>query len=87
NNNDSTIEGLKHKKHAAFSVQYHPEAAPGPFDSSYLFDDFIEMIRQFKIDNPQLPRQAQLSAASKLAANHAEATATAAKGELHYAKK
>jgi carbamoyl-phosphate synthase small subunit len=52
-----------------------------------LFDDFIEMIRQFKIDNPQLPRQAQLSAASKLAANHAEATATAAKGELHYAKK
>jgi carbamoyl-phosphate synthase small subunit len=81
NNNDRTIEGLKHKTHAAFSVQYHPEAAPGPFDSSYLFDDFIEMIRKFKQDHPQLPRQAQMLAASK------EASSTSEKGELHYAKK
>jgi carbamoyl-phosphate synthase small subunit len=82
NNNDRTIEGLRHKKHAVFSVQYHPEAAPGPFDSSYLFDDFITMIRQYKQDHPQLPRQAQMLAASKTAA-----LSTSEKGELHYAKK
>jgi len=61
NNNDKTIEGLKHKTFPAFSVQYHPEAAPGPEDSSYLFDQFIEMIRKHKIENPQKPRQAVLS--------------------------
>ncbi|MFC6331336.1 glutamine-hydrolyzing carbamoyl-phosphate synthase small subunit [Paenibacillus septentrionalis] len=61
NNNDKTIEGLKHKTHPAFSVQYHPEAAPGPNDSSYLFDQFIEMIRKHKQENPQRPRQAVLS--------------------------
>lgn len=48
NNNDKTVEGLKHKKFPAFSVQYHPEAAPGPHDSSYLFDDFLNMIREHK---------------------------------------
>ncbi|WP_028549314.1 carbamoyl phosphate synthase small subunit [Paenibacillus sp. UNC451MF] len=87
NNNDHTIEGLKHKKHAAFSVQYHPEAAPGPYDSSYLFDDFVQMIRDFKTSKPQLPRQAQISAASKLGAQPAGSAAPASKGELHYAKK
>lgn len=61
NNNDKTIEGVKHKKYPAFSVQYHPEAAPGPNDSSYLFDRFIEMIRKHKAENPQKPRQAVLS--------------------------
>ncbi len=61
NNNDKTIEGLKHKSYPAFSVQYHPEAAPGPYDSSYLFDRFLEMIRDNKIANPERPRQAQLS--------------------------
>lgn len=61
NNNDRTIEGLKHKQFPAFSVQYHPEAAPGPFDSSYLFDEFIESIRAHKRNNPQKPRQATLS--------------------------
>ncbi|GJM77779.1 carbamoyl-phosphate synthase pyrimidine-specific small chain [Paenibacillus sp. HMSSN-139] len=55
NNNDKTIEGLKHKKYPAFSVQYHPEAAPGPYDNSYLFDRFIEMIREHKRQNPQNP--------------------------------
>jgi carbamoyl-phosphate synthase small subunit len=87
NNNDGTIEGLKHKKHAAFSVQYHPEASPGPFDSSYLFDDFITLMRQFKEDRPQLPRQAQISAASKLGLQAAGASGIAVKGELDYAKK
>ncbi|WP_440111021.1 glutamine-hydrolyzing carbamoyl-phosphate synthase small subunit [Paenibacillus sp. QZ-Y1] len=65
NNNDKTIEGLKHKTFPAFSVQYHPEAAPGPYDSSYLFDRFIEMIREHKINHPQQPRQAVLAAAVK----------------------
>lgn len=47
--NDGTVEGLKHKKLPAFSVQYHPEACPGPSDSNYLFDEFIEMINEFKV--------------------------------------
>lgn len=41
NLNDRTIEGIRVKDRVAFSVQYHPEAAPGPHDSSYLFDDFV----------------------------------------------
>jgi carbamoyl-phosphate synthase small subunit len=45
NINDSTIEGLKHKKFPAFSVQYHPEAAPGPEDTGWLFDQFLQSIR------------------------------------------
>jgi len=73
NNNDKTIEGLKHKKYPAFSVQYHPEAAPGPFDSSYLFDRFLDMIREHKRNNPERPRQAQL--------------AETLRGELQYAQK
>lgn len=65
NNNDKTVEGVKHVKYPAFSVQYHPEAAPGPYDNSYLFDRFIEMIREHKRLNPQKPRQAELMAAAK----------------------
>lgn len=45
NLNDHTIEGIKHKKQKAFSVQYHPEACPGPHDSHYLFDEFIDMLK------------------------------------------
>ena len=45
NLNDQTVEGLRHKKWKAFSVQYHPEASPGPHDSHYLFGRFIEMMR------------------------------------------
>jgi carbamoyl-phosphate synthase small subunit len=41
---DGTLEGIKHKKHPLFTVQYHPEACPGPNDSSYLFTRFKEMI-------------------------------------------
>jgi len=45
NLNDGSLEGMKHKKFPAFSVQYHPENAPGPHDSLYLFDRFIEMMQ------------------------------------------
>lgn len=65
NNNDKTIEGLKHSEYPAFSVQYHPEAAPGPYDNSYLFDRFLEMIQEHKRNHPQRSRQAELMAASK----------------------
>jgi carbamoyl-phosphate synthase small subunit len=44
--NDNTIMGIRLKNKKVFSVQYHPEASPGPHDSRYLFDQFVEMIRQ-----------------------------------------
>ncbi len=46
NLNDQTLEGLRHRSLPAFSVQYHPEASAGPHDASYLFDDFIEMMKE-----------------------------------------
>ncbi len=46
NLNDGTIEGLKFKNFPGFSVQYHPEASPGPHDSAYLFDQFIDMMKK-----------------------------------------
>jgi carbamoyl-phosphate synthase small subunit len=46
NLNDDSIEGIRLKNLPAFSVQYHPEATPGPHDSRYLFDDFMEMIKE-----------------------------------------
>jgi carbamoyl-phosphate synthase small subunit len=52
NLNDSTSEGLRASAKRAFSVQYHPEAAPGPHDATYLFDEFITMIKQEKGANP-----------------------------------
>lgn len=46
NLNDRTLEGLRHRKYPVFSVQYHPENAPGPHDSDYLFTRFHEMVEQ-----------------------------------------
>jgi len=73
NNNDKTVEGLRHRRYPAFSVQYHPEAMPGPSDSNSLFDKFLEMIREHKRSHPELPRQVQF--------------AQAREGELQHAKK
>jgi len=49
NLNDNTVEGLRHKTAPAFSVQYHPEASPGPHDANYLFGEFIKMMDEFKV--------------------------------------
>jgi carbamoyl-phosphate synthase small subunit len=46
NLNDQTLEGMRHRGLPVFSVQYHPEASPGPHDSDYLFDEFIEMMKR-----------------------------------------
>jgi len=46
NLNDRTVEGMRHREHPVFSVQYHPEAAPGPHDASYLFDEFAKLIER-----------------------------------------
>ena len=48
NLNDKTVEGIKINDKNAFSVQYHPEASPGPHDSRYLFDHFINLIQEHK---------------------------------------
>ena len=48
NLNDDTIEGIKLSNRNCFSVQYHPESSPGPHDSRYLFDQFINYIKEFK---------------------------------------
>ncbi|AXC15880.1 Carbamoyl-phosphate synthase small chain [Acidisarcina polymorpha] len=46
--NDNTLEGLRHRSLPLFSVQYHPEASPGPHDSNYLFHDFRTMMEEWK---------------------------------------
>ncbi len=46
--NDGTVEGVKHRHHPVFSVQYHPDAAPGPHDAAHLFDQFMESMDAWK---------------------------------------
>ncbi len=46
NLNDGTVEGLRHKELPIFSIQYHSEASPGPWDTTYLFEKFIQMVRE-----------------------------------------
>jgi len=47
NLNDQTVEGMRHREYPLFSVQYHPESSPGPHDSWYLFERFVEMMRDY----------------------------------------
>ena len=44
--NDQTIEGLRYEGKKMFSVQFHPEASPGPEDTAYLFDEFLAMMKE-----------------------------------------
>lgn len=55
--NDNTLAGLRIKNKPAFSVQYHPEASPGPWDSRYLFDDFKKLMEDFKTKKNELNKQ------------------------------
>ncbi|MCU1227332.1 MAG: carbamoyl-phosphate synthase small subunit [Acidobacteria bacterium] len=48
NLNDDTLEGFRHRREPLLAVQYHPEAAPGPHDSFYLFSDFLQMMEEWK---------------------------------------
>ncbi len=47
NLNDNTLEGIQHREYPAFSVQYHPEASPGPHDASYLFSRFTQIMSEY----------------------------------------
>jgi carbamoyl-phosphate synthase small subunit len=56
NLNDQTLEGFRHRSLPAFSVQYHPEASPGPHDSHYLFEEFRQLMSEFrKVPCPSVP--------------------------------
>jgi len=57
--NDQTLAGMRLKNKPAFSVQYHPEASPGPLDARYLFDDFINLMRESKTEKNELNKQYQ----------------------------
>jgi carbamoyl-phosphate synthase small subunit len=51
NVNDGTVEGIAHETLPLISVQFHPEASPGPMDSRYLFDEFLDMAAEWKTVN------------------------------------
>lgn len=51
NINDKTVEGIRHKKKSVFGTQFHPEASPGPYETGFLFDNFINEVRTFQSKN------------------------------------
>ena len=57
NLNDETVEGIRHLEIPAFSVQYHPEAAPGPHDAHYLFHRFVDLMEEFRTQNTERSTQ------------------------------
>ena len=52
NLNDNSVEGFRHKTLPIFAVQYHPESSPGPHDSSYLFDRFVNLMAPLTLKSP-----------------------------------
>ena len=58
NVNDGTVEGVAHESHPLISVQFHPEASPGPMDSRYLFDEFLDLIDGWKKNGRAAPAPA-----------------------------
>jgi carbamoyl-phosphate synthase small subunit len=48
NANDRTVEGISHERKPVFAVQFHPEAAPGPYDTTFIFDLFVKKLRRFR---------------------------------------
>jgi carbamoyl-phosphate synthase small subunit len=61
NLNDRTVEGLRHRELPIFSVQYHPEASPGPHDSWYLFERFRELMHEHAAKRRSVPQAPELS--------------------------
>ncbi len=51
NMNDGTVEGIRYQNIPVFTVQFHPEASPGPEDTAYLFDEFVERLEKSKGEN------------------------------------
>ncbi len=63
--NDGTLAGFRHREKPIFSVQYHPEASPGPHDSAYLFDCFVAMMRSGRPIDAETMRSAQIGRARR----------------------